>query len=67
MPEVHENGTFTCVKMVTSANKIKVKGKQGTNPTIVSYNANAAKIYNAASSPVRFENKNMFFFIEKTL
>jgi hypothetical protein len=39
----------------------------GANPTIVSYNANAVKIYNAASSLVRFENKNIFYYFEKTL
>jgi hypothetical protein len=32
----------------------------GPNPTIVSYNATAVKIYNATSSLVRFENKNIF-------
>jgi hypothetical protein len=30
----------------------------GANPTIVSYNAGAVKIYNAMSSLVHFENKN---------
>jgi hypothetical protein len=35
------------------------------NPTIVSYNASAVKIYNATSSLVRFENKNIFFCLEK--
>jgi hypothetical protein len=39
----------------------------GANPTIVSYNASAAKIYNAKSSLLRFENKNIFFYYEKTL
>jgi hypothetical protein len=33
----------------------------GSNPTMVSYNASAVKIYNASSSLVRFENKNIFF------
>jgi hypothetical protein len=37
------------------------------NPTTASYNASAIKICNATSSPVRFENKNMLFYIEKTL
>jgi hypothetical protein len=36
----------------------------GSNPTIVIYNARAAKIYNATSSLVRFENKNSFFYLE---
>jgi hypothetical protein len=31
----------------------------GANPTIGSYNASAVKIYNAASSLVRFENKKL--------
>jgi hypothetical protein len=35
------------------------------NPTIVSYNASAAKIYNTTSSLVRFENKSIFFYFEK--
>jgi hypothetical protein len=30
---------------------------------IVSYNASAVKIYNASSSLVRFENKNIFHYI----
>jgi hypothetical protein len=29
----------------------------------VSYNASAVKIYNATSSPLRFENKNNFFYM----
>jgi hypothetical protein len=39
----------------------------GANPTTVSYNASVVKIYNATSSLVRFENKNIFFYFEKTL
>jgi hypothetical protein len=39
----------------------------GSNPTTVSYNASAGKIYKTASSLVRFENKNVFFYFEKTL
>jgi hypothetical protein len=31
----------------------------------VSYNASAIKIYNATISLVRFENKNIFFSLEK--
>jgi hypothetical protein len=37
----------------------------GANPTIVSYKASAVKNYNAASSLVRFENKNIFFCFEE--
>jgi hypothetical protein len=37
----------------------------GANPTIVSYNARAVKFFNATSSLVRFENKNVFFCFEK--
>jgi hypothetical protein len=37
----------------------------GANPTFVSYNASAAKIYNAKSSLLRFENKFIFFHICK--
>jgi hypothetical protein len=33
----------------------------------VSFNASAVKIYNSTSSLVRFENIDMFFYIEKTL
>jgi hypothetical protein len=35
--------------------------KSGSNPTIVSYNANAGKIYNASSSLVHFEKKYLIF------
>jgi hypothetical protein len=41
------------------------KRRPGANPTIVSYNASAVKIYNATGSLVRFENKNIFFWLEK--
>jgi hypothetical protein len=37
------------------------------DPTIVSYNASAVKIYKATSDPMRFENKNRFFYFEKTV
>jgi hypothetical protein len=33
----------------------------------VSYNASAVKIYNATSSLVRFEDKNIFFYFENDL
>jgi hypothetical protein len=33
----------------------------------VSYNASDVKNYNATSSLVRFENKNIFFYFEETL
>jgi hypothetical protein len=41
--------------------------KPGAKPTIVSYNASTVKIYNATSSLVRFGNRNIFFYFEKTL
>jgi hypothetical protein len=47
--------------------KGKIFLSPGATPTIVSYNASAGKIYNATSTLVRFENKNSFFFFEKTL
>jgi hypothetical protein len=34
------------------------------NFTIMSYNASAVKIYNAKSSLVRLENKDIFFYFE---
>jgi hypothetical protein len=37
----------------------------GANPTIVIDIASAVKLYNAKSSLVRFENKNIFFNFEK--
>jgi hypothetical protein len=37
----------------------------GANPTIVNYNAGAVEIYNAMNSLARFENKNIFFYVEK--
>jgi hypothetical protein len=39
----------------------------GANPTTVSYNASAVKIYNATRSLVRFENKDVFVYREETL
>jgi hypothetical protein len=33
---------------------------------MVSYNASVVKIYNAKGSLVRFENKNAFFYFEKS-
>jgi hypothetical protein len=39
----------------------------GANPTIVSYNAGVVKTYNATSSLVRYENKNIIIYFEKTL
>jgi hypothetical protein len=45
----------------------KRKEKPGANPTIVNCNASAVKIYNTISSLVRFGNKNIFLFFEKTL
>jgi hypothetical protein len=42
-----------------------VTNKPGSYPTIASYNASAVKIYNASSSPLRFENKNIFSFTKK--
>jgi hypothetical protein len=43
------------------------KFSPGANPKIMSYNASTVKIYNAKSSLVRVENKNIFFYFEKTL
>jgi hypothetical protein len=37
----------------------------GANPTIVSYNASGVKIYNATNSLVLYENKNIFFLVQK--
>jgi hypothetical protein len=39
----------------------------GANPTIVSNNATAVLISNAASSQARSENYSFFFYFEKTL
>jgi hypothetical protein len=39
--------------------------ESGSNPTIASSNASAVKIYNAKSSLVHFEMKNIFFYFEK--
>jgi hypothetical protein len=41
-----------------------VKTDSGANPTIVSYNASAVTIYNAASSLLRLENKKIL--LQKT-
>jgi hypothetical protein len=37
----------------------------GANLTIVSYNGSFVKIYNATSSQVSFENKNIFIYFER--
>jgi hypothetical protein len=39
-----------------------VTNRLRANPTIVSYNASAVKIYNATSSLVCFKNKNILFY-----
>jgi hypothetical protein len=39
----------------------------GANPTIVSYNASAVKIYNARINIFRIENKNNFLYFEKCI
>jgi hypothetical protein len=39
----------------------------GADPTIASYNDSAVKINNAASSLLNFDNKDKFFYFEKTL
>jgi hypothetical protein len=36
----------------------------GANATILSYSGSAVKMYNATSSLVRFENKNIFVLWE---
>jgi hypothetical protein len=36
----------------------------GANPTIMSYNTSAVKIYNAKKSLVRFESRNFFLYFE---
>jgi hypothetical protein len=45
----------------------KYRRGPGANPTTLSYNASPVKIYNATSSLVRFENKNIVFYFEKQL
>jgi hypothetical protein len=35
----------------------------GANPSTVSYNASVVKIYIAKGSLMRFENKNIFFYV----
>jgi hypothetical protein len=54
-------------KFATTLNPIPaaIKNVQGVNPTIVSYNASAVKIYNATISLVRLENKNILLYFEK--
>jgi hypothetical protein len=47
--------------------KQKSKGIPGADPSIVSYNASAVKIYNTIISLVCFENKINFYKLEKTL
>jgi hypothetical protein len=40
--------------------------KSGVNPTIMSYNASAVKMYDAANSLMRFENKKQFQFQKRS-
>jgi hypothetical protein len=51
----HVTSLLYKIKLVTSE----------ASPTIVSCNASAVKIYNAASSPARFVNKNVCFYFVK--
>jgi hypothetical protein len=44
-----------------------VTNKPGANLTIVSYNASAVETYNATSSLVSFENRNILFYFKETL
>jgi hypothetical protein len=46
---------------------VQMKWESGANPTIVSYNASAVKIYNDPSSLARLENNNIIFNFKKTL
>jgi hypothetical protein len=55
----------TFQKTVQGKHPLGEWAKSGANPTIVSYNASAVKIYNATSSLVRLEN--FFIQFEKTL
>jgi hypothetical protein len=58
--------TLTLSRIKKHSRKFKSRGLgPGANPTIVSYNAGAVKIYYYYNSLVRFENKNIFFFFEK--
>jgi hypothetical protein len=46
---------------------LKTLSDPGSNLTSLSYNASVVKISNASSSQVRFENKNIFFYLVKML
>jgi hypothetical protein len=55
--------SFLCAdKKLASRCKLCIPG---ANPTIVSYNASAVKIYSATSSPVRFETMFSSIYFEK--
>jgi hypothetical protein len=43
---------------------VLLKIHPGANPTIVNYSGSVVKFYNAASSLVRFGNKNIFFILK---
>jgi hypothetical protein len=45
--------------------KVMLKVCPGANSTILGYNASVVKINDGTSSPVRLENKNVFFSFEK--
>jgi hypothetical protein len=49
---------------VVAVNSEVVGLSSGSNPSIVSYNANVVKIYNTTSSLVRFENNFLSFTLK---
>jgi hypothetical protein len=55
---------FFCPRQVF---KNIVRSNPGTNPTFVSYNARAVKIYNGASSLAFLKKQKAFFCFGKTL
>jgi hypothetical protein len=59
---VRSKEVFKISKLIRSKNEKNFSFGHcpGANPTIVSYNAGATKLYTATSSLVRFGNKNYF-------
>jgi hypothetical protein len=53
--------------VVQTPSKISPQSQNRSQSYDHELNASAGKIYNATSSPVLLENKNVFFFFEKTL
>jgi hypothetical protein len=60
-PETRYSYTYFLLTSQCIPTHLAINGP-GANPTIARYNASAVKFYNAGSSLVRFEKKEIFSF-----